>query len=304
MSMKSKIAKMLLVTMLVAICACMAQQMSKRLYLKSGDYQLATEWEQKGDRLRYFSSERKEWEEIPNSLVDWTSTEKWNAENIGKVKVPEDAKKSGDEKDEDLEAPDPVEVEGVLLPESGGIFTLEHEVRANGSASTPHIVELAQNGGDINPQRGKNILRAMINPIPGGQSASVELQGAHSAVKVKSVQPVFYILLDALKEKPSEDSMAMKDEKAKSPQEILLGKFRLVKLASKGNVRTIAALKISLRGSVSQQQVFLESQSQTMPGGWIKFWPQKPLEPGEYAIVEMLSPTEMNLYVWDFEVGK
>ncbi len=81
---------------LVAILFCMpAWAAVIKLYLKDGTYQLAREYQVVEDRVKFYSTDRGEWEEIPLDLVDLKKTEKEIKEREEEVR--EDTKANAEE---------------------------------------------------------------------------------------------------------------------------------------------------------------------------------------------------------------
>ncbi len=257
-----------------------AQQPTQRLILKDGTYQAVVKYEIQGDRVRYFSAERYEWEEVPASLVDWDATKKY-ADDLaaGKLRVHVETPEEREEHEAE-EANSPEISPGLRLPGSGGVFLFE---TYNGK---PEAAEILQNGSEINQSKKKNVLRAAINPMAGSKQY-FELKGAHAQIQAHSGQPGLYVDID------------------EGPSDIAPGdRFRIVRAKVKNEARVIGNLKVTFTGKTSQEGNFIPATVEKIgKGQWLKVTPAKQLAPGEYALVEMLGPQEMNLYVWDFGVN-
>jgi hypothetical protein len=268
--------------------AAFAQAKTKRLILKDGSYQVASKWEVKGDRVRFYSAERYDWEEIPTALIDWNATEKWNKE-AGSASSEQAAAQIAADKAEE-EAASPTVAPGLRLPEQGGVFLLDK------FAHKDSLVELVQNSTQQNKHTGKNILRAVVNPLPSGPRQTMDLPGAHARVQSHLITPQIFVNVNY-----DDDSATGGEESVKLSKE---ERFKIVRVKPSGkDKRSVADLKISLLGSMKEQRNVIPSTAEGVGSDWVKITPSRPLEPGEYALVEMLTPKQMNLYVWDFGVN-
>ena len=80
--------------------------------------------------------------------------------------------------------------------------------------------------------------------------------------------------------------------------------YVMVRADVRTDARVLASFNIGvLGGGVKQQEDVIETASEVLPGGhWMKVTPKRPLDFGEYALMEVVSENEINLGVWDFGV--
>jgi hypothetical protein len=286
----------------VAILVCLfvtvrAEESPKRLILKDGSYQIVTKWEIKGDRVRYYSTERDDWEELPNSLVDWPATEKYNQEiaNRGAAPKQQIRDRTSDDlagKIEEAEEPEtPLVAPGLRLPDGGGVFLLDT------FQNQAQLVEVAQNGGELNPHTGRNILHAAINPLSLSAKQTIELEGEHAKVQSHVLQPAFYVNVSTVSGDIGPAGPPSPPAKDNRPAD----RYGIVRVEKKNGVRIVGNLKVAVYGKVSQKENWIKTTS-TAVGDWTKVTPAEALPVGEYAVVEIMGKDQVNLYVWDFGV--
>ncbi len=271
-----------------------AQELAKRLILKDGSYQPATKWEVKGDRVRYLSAERNEWEEVPKSMVDWAATEKYEKDRAAGKPAPEavqldkelEAERQADE------AKSPHVAPGLRLPDDGGVVLLDT------FQNQAQLVPLEQNGGELKKNRKDNMLRATINPIASARQ-TIELPGSHAKIQAHATVPAIYVNVEQQDQVDNATQIAQKSK----PQELSWDRFHIVRLQPKQDKRIVGDVKIAVYGKVSQEQKLVPTTATKLTGGWVKVTPTSDLAPGEYAVVEGLGKEGMNLYVWDFGVN-
>ena len=298
--------------LLLTVPVLSAQDLARRLILKDGSYQLVTKYEVKGDRVRYLSAERDDWEELPTSLVDWPATDKYERDRAAGQSVPEAAQLDKEiEKEQDrAQAMLPEVAPGLRLPADSGVFLLDS------FQGEPQIVEVQQTAGDVNQNTKGSFLRGIT-----GVKQDIELDGAHAPVQSHVDVPSLYININ-IDDTPQTPEQLAKDATtpASSPQQpqqtqpaqqpaIPFDRFRIVRTEVKGNKRILGDVKRQVTGKMSEEQHPVKTTATRVSGGWLKLTPTESLAPGEYALVEMMAQEGMpgkegmNLYVWDFGVN-
>jgi hypothetical protein len=231
-----------------------------RLYLKDGSYHLVREYKVVEDRVRYYSVERSEWEEIPVNLVDLKRTE---AEHTQRQEA---LRKEAEEMaaEEKLERDQRREADRV--PPETGVYLV----------AAQHMLPIKQAESKVVTNKGRSLLK-VITPIPiVTGKATVELDGERSANLVASDRPEFFIRLAA-------------DER-----------FGIIRLGPKKGARIVQRWTIiPITKELVEEQQDIEIFRQQAGEGLYKIWPVQPLEAGEYAVIEY-TLAKGNVQVWDF----
>lgn len=257
----------------------------KRLILTDGSYELISRYEVRGDRVRYFSSERQDWEELPFSMIDWAATEQYasQAEREAAVRKDDALDRAARERMEE-EARMPMVAPGMRLPSPEGVFLLDEY------GGRPVLSKLVQNGADLHKNTGSNILRGVINPIAGSKQ-TVELQGPRARIQSHGRTPSIYFAVDITDPLTVYTSATAKDH------------LRIVRCENKKGNRLVATISIAVYGKVKLKAKFVEAKIEPVSDYWVKMTPLVPLQNGEYALVELDEKGSMNQFVWDFGVN-
>ncbi len=253
----SAMFRALLVLLLAGVAAFGA---TFRLYLKDGTYQTTREYKVDGDRVRYYSTERGEWEEIPISLVDLKKTE---AELRQRE---ESAKTEAAAQDAEEKAERAARREMESIPQEAGVYALDgKQVRT---------FKLAESKVVTNKRR--SVLK-VLSPIPMVTGkATLELDGARSANVVTKNRPEFWVRI-------TNDDY-----------------FGIARLSEHNGNRVVEKITtVPVTKEVIEEpdavEVFRKQYEDTL----FKIWPIAGLEPGEYAVIQF-TQGKLNMQVWDF----
>jgi hypothetical protein len=281
-----------------------------RLILKDGSYQLVRQYTIAGDRVRYLSLERGDWEEMPTDLVNWDATRKWERDHATPTgEEPSPAMKEAADVDKEeadertLEkARMPEVATGLELPDEDGVFALDN------FQGTPELVELTPVDLNMNAKVRHGI--STLNPLAASK-ASLELEGEHAKVHLHVNDPAIYLSLGVNEDKEPVLShpMTVNTGTAKAVNNGKHGAhseksgFAIVRVDERRAVRIVGAISVSVAGTVTQDENVVPTKAEVLPGKhWLRIQPEQKLTIGEYALVEIISASDISQSVWDFRV--
>ncbi len=245
----------------------------KKLILTDGTFQLAREYTVEGDRVRYWSVERSQWEEIPTNLVDWDATHKAEAEQAGRdaeLKAKIHASQVA-QLTKDIDVDRSLEIKpGLFLPDAVGFYALDRDKL---------IHEMKQSTAEIKMSAGREVERILSGVPLIPSKKTMKIPGERAAMRLTTAEPEFF----------------MRPADQREPR------FRLLRAQVKEGYRVIDNISINLAGQEKHHATDIEIQTWTPATGVFRYTVDERLEPGEYAFVEMTNEG-ISGYVWDFGI--
>lgn len=260
---------------LIVAPALPASAQEIKLYLKDGSYLLVKTYQTHGDKIHYYNLDTSEWEDMPASLVDFDATKRaQQQETVVHEKNLAQAKALEKERFDPSITPSTgfAVAPGRYLPNTEGVYVYDGM----------RVIPLVQSEGEIVTDKDRMVLNLAL-PMPLlKKRALVTLPGAEAAVRIDNPQPVFYV--------QSNDGWGAKAE--------------FIPVKSSHNVRVVEKVQSGLGAGASgevREEVPLERTQ--VAKGIMRLKPAKPLDPGEYAIGELVDG-KLNLEVWDFGIDR
>jgi hypothetical protein len=249
----------------------------KKLILKDGTFQLVRSYQLNGDRVKFYSIDQSDWEEIPAALVDWDATKKEEAaeskkdgEILAKASKIEAARRAAPSLDVDAS----LEVlPNVFLPPGAGAFLLQ------GRSLTTLTQAETQERRDK-----KQTAKQILVPIPIVPTRrNIMIQGARAHLRVSDARPEFWIRMFG-SEIPRVELVRVH----------VHGPVRVVE-----NVDTLFSVDAEVSNALSLQEWPVAQRV-------FRYTLEQPLSPGEYALTQTNGvrgqDADITLYVWDFGV--
>jgi hypothetical protein len=278
------------------------------LILKDGSYQIVTSYTVAGKVVKYASAERAgEREEIPVEFVDLDATRRWEKAHTpvsdggdqGRAPAldPELAKEEGER-----QSLTPMIEPDLRLPEDNSVLALDE------FESKPELIPLRQSDGDLNHTTGHSVLKKALNPKAAAHQV-LTLRGEKSFVQLHVDSPAIYLHVgEAAAPSTGGAPLVVDTHGASSAQGSAAissanSRYVIVRTDVRVDARVVASFSVEAIGSGRTLDNLIETNQETLTGGhWIKLSPKRPLEFGEYALMELISDKEINLGVWDFGV--
>ena len=294
---------------------------NRRLILTDGSYQTVRSYQIAGDRVRYFSVDREDWEELPATMVDWKATLAWKpgpAADLNSEGMQEAAELDREEgaKRAAIDAEMPEIVPGLRLPDRDGVFALDHY------RSRPELVELPAVSGTLNSTK-TDLLRALVpsvvpTMVPAmkpvtGMRQTIEVAGAAAPTALHDRQPQFYLSLEDRPTAAAADAVVVKTSQAAAQNNApgaasAHAGFAIVRVEVRHAARLVGTVRVGKDGKPAASEHTVPVTTTEMPGGqWLRLEPLSALPPGEYALVQLkdhgqMSPEQMSEQLWDFSI--